>query len=283
MNLDAKVDNDPAINKLIPPEIKDDIFYAIIQKIAREADIKTVLEIGSSSGGGSTEAFVTGLRDNPSQPTLYCMEVSQPRFAELSLRYQSENFVKCYNVSSVAVEKFPDRQQVIDFYYNVPDHKLKLYPAEQVLDWLKQDIDYVNDSGVSGDGIAKIKQENKIECFDLVLIDGSEFTGSAELAEVYNAKYILLDDINTYKNYDSHHRLLKDPNYELLTSNYFLRKGYSVFKKIGFESNDCISLNELSKKFFLKNLYQIAIQFVMEFDLKLKNLLSAQYRRTNLH
>ncbi|MCY7367257.1 MAG: hypothetical protein LH474_03810, partial [Chamaesiphon sp.] len=72
------------LDRLIPPEIKNDDFYAIIQKIAREADIQTVLEIGSSSGGGSTEAYVTGLRDNPNRPILYCMEVSQPRFAELS-------------------------------------------------------------------------------------------------------------------------------------------------------------------------------------------------------
>jgi glycosyltransferase involved in cell wall biosynthesis len=235
------------LNRLIPPEIKNDDFYAIIQKIAREADIKTVLEIGSSSGGGSTEAFVTGLRDNPNHPTLYCMEVSQPRFAALSSRYQNDDFVKCYNISSVGVDKFPDRQQVSDFYYNIPDHKLKFYPAEQVLGWLRQDIDYVSKSGFSGDGIAKIKQENKIKYFDLVLIDGSEFTGSAELAEVYGAKYILLDDINTYKNYDSHRQLLTDSNYQLLVENTSLRNGYSIFQKIARETerlDDVLSPNQ---------------------------------------
>ena len=45
---------DSELNYLIPPEIKNDEFYAVIQKICREEDIETVLEIGSSSGGGST-------------------------------------------------------------------------------------------------------------------------------------------------------------------------------------------------------------------------------------
>ena len=52
------------LNHLIPPEIKNDEFYFTIQKIAREEKIETVLEIGSSAGQGSTEAFVAGLCHN---------------------------------------------------------------------------------------------------------------------------------------------------------------------------------------------------------------------------
>lgn len=49
-------------------------------------------------------------------------------------------------------------------------------------------------------GIQKIKRENEIDFFDVVLIDGSEFTGFVELSEVYGAKWLLVDDINTFKN-----------------------------------------------------------------------------------
>lgn len=239
------------LNRIIPPEIKNDGFYQIIQKISREADIKTVLEIGSSSGGGSTEAFVSGLRNNPNKPTLYCMEVSQNRFAELSRRYQANSFVKCYNVSSVGVDKFPDREQVIDFYNNTPN-KLQFYPLDRVLGWLDQDIDYVNNSGVTVNGIKHIKQENNIGYFDLVLIDGSEFTGAAELAEVYGAKYILLDDITTFKNYHNHQQLLSDTNYKLIAENTSVRNGYSVFKKITVNENST-SLNYADLKYIVKN------------------------------
>src|SRR6267154_5149422 len=60
-----------------PGEIKDDAFYYCIERLAREADLRTILEIGSSAGGGSTEAFVKGIRRNPARPTLFCMEVSR--------------------------------------------------------------------------------------------------------------------------------------------------------------------------------------------------------------
>ncbi|MEY3333612.1 MAG: hypothetical protein RLZZ176_1912, partial [Cyanobacteriota bacterium] len=88
--------NNSSLNQLIPPEIKNDEFYAAIQKLAREENITTVLEIGSSSGAGSTEAFVTGIRNNPNRPNLFCMEVSQIRFEQLNKRYEKDKFVKCY-------------------------------------------------------------------------------------------------------------------------------------------------------------------------------------------
>uniref|UniRef100_UPI001F0140D4 FkbM family methyltransferase n=1 Tax=Nostoc sp. CMAA1605 TaxID=2055159 RepID=UPI001F0140D4 len=237
---------DSDLNNLIAPEIKNDEFYAVIQSIARNENIKTVLEIGSSSGEGSTEAFVTGMRQNPNKPILFCMEVSKPRFQELENRYKNDDFVKVYNISSVPVESFPDKKQVIDFYYNT-DNNLKIYPLDRVIGWLEQDIDYVKECGFSGNGIRKIKQENNIENFDVVLIDGSEFTGIAELCEVYGAKYIFLDDITTFKNYHNHQELLTDKNYELVIQNSFIRNGYSIFKKVDYPET-CLSAHEIAEQ-----------------------------------
>ncbi len=223
--------NNSELNNLIPPEIKNDEFYIAIQRLASQEDIKTILEIGSSSGAGSTEAFVKGIRNNPSQPTLFCMEVSKARFSELKKTYEKEDFVKCYNISSVSLKYFPSEQEIISFYNSTPTN-LNFYPLEQVLGWLQQDLEYVRSSGVNINGIQNIKQENNIDFFDLVLIDGSEFTGNSELEEVYGAKYILLDDINAFKNYNNHHKLLKDENYILIAENHSLRNGYSIFKKV---------------------------------------------------
>ncbi|QSJ20799.1 class I SAM-dependent methyltransferase [Nostoc sp. UHCC 0702] len=218
------------LNFLIPAEIKNDEFYYALQKIVQQDDIKTVLEIGSSSGEGSTEAFVTGLRKNSNKPTLFCMEVSKTRFTELKKRYENDSFVKCYNISSVSLKSFPDEKEVLDFYNNTQSN-LNFYPLEQVIGWLQQDIEYVKNSGVSDEGIQKIKQENKIEFFDLVLIDGSEFTGSAELDEVDGAKYICLDDINTFKNYQNYNRLINNSDYALISCNRNIRNGYAIFKR----------------------------------------------------
>ncbi|MEG4030904.1 MULTISPECIES: FkbM family methyltransferase [unclassified Microcoleus] len=225
------------INQIIPAEIKYDQFYQAIKQIAKEEDIQTILEIGSSSGEGSTEAFVTGIRENPHHPQLFCMEISQARFTALQNRYAKDGFVKCYNVSSVGINKFAREKEVIDFY-NSYQTALNQYPLERVLEWLRQDLKYLQDSRVSQAGIKQIKSENKIIFFDVVLIDGSEFTGEAELDEVYGAKFILLDDIHTFKNHKNYHRLLKDPNYKLLLHNLHLRNGYAIFQQEKFAFNE---------------------------------------------
>lgn len=218
------------LNHVIPPEIKDDEFYEIIQQLSRQADIKTVLEIGSSAGGGSTEAFVTGLRKNRNTTKLFCMEVSAPRFQQLKSRYQDDPFVHCYNVSSVPISCFPSERE-LELFYNFIPTALNNYPLEQVTGWLRQDIDYIRHTNVTENGIQLIKRENNIETFDMVLIDGSEFLGKAELEEVYGARIILLDDINGFKNYHNRQRLLGDPRYQLIHENFSLRNGYSVFRR----------------------------------------------------
>ncbi|MHC1698303.1 MAG: glycosyltransferase [Geobacteraceae bacterium] len=218
------------LNQVIAPEIKDDEFYFLIRRLAAESDIKNVLEIGSSAGGGSTEAFVSGLWHNPRRPKLYCMEVSKPRFNELQKRYAQEPFVHCFNVSSVPVSSFPSAREVELFYHGIPS-ALNEYPLEQVIGWLRQDIEYVSGSGVTQNGIRHIMEKAGIEQFDMVLIDGSEFTGMAELDEVYGTKYILLDDINGFKNRNNYQRLKDDPTYLLLQENWDIRNGYAVFRR----------------------------------------------------
>ena len=50
--------------------------------------------------------------------------------------------------------------------------------------------------------------------------------------EVYGAKFILLDDINTFKNYHNYFELKKDKEYQIIAENKKLRNGYAIFKKI---------------------------------------------------
>jgi len=215
---------------IIPPEIKDDEFYHLIQQLVADEELNTILEIGSSAGGGSTEAFVKGIEAKINKPKLYCMEVSSPRYEALKQRYTSYSFVHSYNVSSVPRTAFPSEKEVALFYNHIPSN-LNAYPLEQVLGWLRHDLSYIASSGVPEKGIQLIKQQQNISTFDMVLIDGSEFTGSPELEQVYGAHWLLLDDITTFKNYQNYHRLKKDPNYQLYRENEQLRNGYAVFRK----------------------------------------------------
>jgi len=86
-------------------------------------------------------------------------------------------------------------------------------PLRTQLRWLRQDIDYITEHDVPQSAIDSIKEEFAIDSFDVVLIDGSEFTGTAELAQVYGARFLLLDDIRTFKNRANYERLSDDPGY----------------------------------------------------------------------
>jgi hypothetical protein len=232
-NTDALLSSDKSeLETIIAPEVYNDEFYYTIIEITRNEPLTHVLEIGSSSGGGSTEALVTGLSSNPvgaENTNLYCMELSKPRFKALREAYSHLSFVKCFNVSSVPVEAFPDASEIVAFY-NQNETPLNKYSLERVLGWLQQDIDYVNGANVPTNGIKMIKQSLGINNFDMVLIDGSEFTGKAELKEVYGARWILLDDICVFKNFDNYNQLLNDSKYLLYRQNLKIRHGYAVFK-----------------------------------------------------
>jgi hypothetical protein len=168
--------------------------FAALFFLARNTKIATILEIGDSSGEGSTEALASGIAENPENPTLFTLEVSRARFKRLAARYHKRVNVKPYNFSSVSLGDFPNEARVREFYRSRRT-ALNSYPEETLIRRLKQDISYLCESQIPLDGIARIKAEHGISVFDFVLIDGSEFTGHRELELVYGANIIALDDI----------------------------------------------------------------------------------------
>jgi ribosomal protein S14 len=219
------------LDRVIAPEIRYDRFYRAIERVAATPGARHILEIGSSSGAGSTKALVSGAQRNPTSPTVHCLEVSRVRFRELAMRYRHIGFVKCYNYSSVPLESFPTADEITEFYRTVGS-RLRKVPLELVLSWLRQDIDYPVHNDVPADGIRRVKAAHRIDLFDVVLIDGSEFAGPAELDEVYGARYLMLDDIRTYKNYANYGRLSADPAYRLRKKGAWLRNGFAVFERV---------------------------------------------------
>jgi hypothetical protein len=219
------------LDRLIPPEITHDRFYRVIADVAATAGVREILEIGASAGAGSTEAFVLGALRNAQRPRLHCIEVSVPRYAALVARWRGYDFVHCYNVSSVPLEGFPTEAEVARFHREVRS-KLRNNRLEKVLGWLRQDIAYVRDHDLSRHGIREIKACHGLTTFDAVLIDGSEFTGAAELDEVYGARFLLLDDTRSYKNWHNAERLTADPAYRLVTRSRWTRNGFAVFERV---------------------------------------------------
>jgi hypothetical protein len=220
------------LDELIAPEIADDAFAEIIEELGATPGVREILEIGSSTGEGSTAAWVRGALQNPERPRLHCLEVSAERYAALVERWREHEFVHCYHLSSVPLEHFPAPAEVERFHREVPS-PLNEYDLGTVLGWLQQDVDYLSEHDLSSAGIAKVKAQHGIEIFDAVLIDGSEFTGHAELDEVYGARFVLLDDTQTFKNWENARRLHADPAYRLLRADAATRNGFAVFEREG--------------------------------------------------
>lgn len=224
------------LDRLIPPEITGDRFHRWIERVAATPGVRRILEIGSSSGAGSTTALVRGALRNPSRPTIDCLEVSKPRFEALDARFRGHDFVRCHNLSSVPLEQLPTAADIDAFRRRVWT-RFRFIRRRTVLRWLEEDIEYLRRHDLSGWGIRTVRERYGIDRFDAVLIDGSEFTGPADLDEVYGATYLLLDDIRTYKNYDNDRRLRDDPRYRRLVRSRRPRNGFAVYVRIDADAD----------------------------------------------
>lgn len=219
------------IEDLIPAEITNDSFYMELNKLASRADLKTFLEIGSSTGMGSTQAIATSLklRSDP-EARLFCMELSRPRFISLVNAHEENPRVYPYNLSSVATSDFATEEQVRLFYRSTSTN-LNRYSIESVLQWRRQDLEYIDLKRLNYNGINFIRDCNSIDNFDFVLIDGSEFTGEMELQYVWGAKVIALDDVNAFKCFSAYLRLKTHYGYKLIAEDLGLRNGFAIFER----------------------------------------------------
>lgn len=216
---------------VIAPEIAGDRFAETIRMIAGRSDVHSAIEIGSSNGAGSTRSLVDSMASKQER-CLICLEVSGPRFQELVDRYHSQQWVQCIRASSVPIDALASEKEVLDFLDAHGGRQLYRRRASEVLRWLEQDRQYVRDHHLPQNGVIQAMDRAGVDRFDLALIDGSEFSGRAELELLYGAKYLLLDDVTTFKNHGNRMRLLRDDLYELFDEDLSCRNGFSVFKRI---------------------------------------------------
>jgi len=218
------------LERVIPTEIKGDVFCRLIWDLAATEPLHHVLQIGSPAGGYSTEALVAGLSVNPGSPKLFCLEASRPGFELLRSTYADRPFVHCYHMSSVRTDEFPDGAFVETSNQSTPTAMHK-YQSQEVLGWREADIAYVRDAHVAAEAVDHLKAEHDIDTFDLVLIDGSEFTGEVDLEKVIGARIILLHHTSAHNCHAARRKLLAHPAYECFVDNQKLRNGYSAFRR----------------------------------------------------
>lgn len=211
---------------IIPPEIRPgDGLYEELYTISAHAETQRILDIGASSGEGSTAAIVKGIFDKPRgcSGEVFAIEPSPARYSALKARYEKCDFVHPIWGIAAGLDQFASYESVRQF----TQHR---FPVEQVLGWRAEEQTLNKDNNVPDRMIERIRGFALADgMFDLVVIDGSEFTADAELDLVYGARYIALDDICVFKNARNYARLLENQDYGLVHARLDVRNGWAVF------------------------------------------------------
>jgi hypothetical protein len=212
---------------IVEPEIQNDELFDIIKNtILSSNSINYGLEIGASTGEGSTKAFFEGLKDKKDKK-LVCIEGYNPSYELLKEKYKENDWIHCLNMFST--DKGMTLQEMIDFMCEV-----KVYPYHSVnfmIGIWHDHEQYRTENKIENNGLEFAL--NKFGIPDIALIDGSAFTGYAEFQILKEVKHIILDDIDDIKCYQAWKELENNKNYELRWINTTLRNGGCYYEKVG--------------------------------------------------
>lgn len=206
------------------PEIVNDELWHHIEDLVVKHQPAHIIEIGSGDGHGSTSAFMSGMAKVQKRIALTCFEIDEERFAELTrTTNRMRKQVYCERKSTIP-RAFYMSDEEIERMMTDPDIDIntKQYPLEMVLGWKREEFEKTPNCFGLCDyaGVA-----------DMVLIDGSAFTGDAELLLMWDASVVILDDTKDIKNWNNYWRLKQSPAHHVVADNQQLRNGYAIFER----------------------------------------------------
>jgi hypothetical protein len=175
-------------------------FGELIKDLSANNENKTFLEVGTWNGLGSTKCFMEGFKDRK-EFTFYSLECNPDKCHDAQKLYQ--NYPNVHILNEV-------------FYDTEPSNIDEIFPE------LKSNSDYLKWYRVDIENMKKcdlfLERKNLPEFFDVVLLDGGEFTTYFEFQAVKNkCRVLLLDDTKTNKCRKIVEEIKSDPtNWEIL-------------------------------------------------------------------
>lgn len=193
----------------------DQDFGKKIYELAKDITGGVFVDIGTWNGLGSTKCFIEAMKDNSSSK-LYSIENNTEKYESAKSQW-----------TSVVEEHKLD----VDFINGT------LVSNSKIDEWIEENNILLNENESYWLSIDKTNSVSLIilDCskIDILLIDGSEFTGYLEMMLLKDkSNYILLDDVNSMKNKYSREYLISDNDFELIEEDLSSRNGYSIFKRI---------------------------------------------------
>jgi len=196
-------------------QISNDDFSKDIFAYASNPQYKTFLEIGTWNGLGSTRAFADGFKTRTDDYVFYSLECNKDKSADAAKLYTNNE--KIHILNEVIWNEEPS-----DFYHIFP----QALENEQCKFW--NTVDLVNMKKCN----LFLDRPNLPNVFDIILLDGGEFTTYYEFQLLKNrCKILMLDDTNVDKCKKIVEELHSDPTWKIIKQMH-TRNGYIIAEKI---------------------------------------------------
>ena len=196
-------------------QICNDNFSTEIIKYASNLNYKSFLEIGTWNGLGSTMAFSNGFKNRKDDYIFYSLECNKDKCIDASKLYTNND--KMYILNEVIWNKQPD-----DFY--------KIFPQCLTNNMYKHwnEVDIINMKKCN----LFLNRPNLPEIFDVILLDGGEFTTYHEFQILKTrCKILMLDDINVDKCKLIVEEIKSDKSWKIIKCEN-IRNGYLIAEKL---------------------------------------------------
>jgi len=195
-------------------QINNDTFSNEIVKYASNLKYKTFLEIGTWNGLGSTRAFSNGFINRKDDYVFYSLECNKEKSAAAAKLYMNNK--KIHILNEVIWNEEP-----INFYEIFPQClKNKMYKH-----WNEVDIINMKKCNLF------LNRPNIPNMFDVILLDGGEFTTYYEFQILKNrCNILMLDDINVDKCKLIVKEIESDPSWKIIKKEN-IRNGFLIAEK----------------------------------------------------
>ena len=196
-------------------QICNDEFSDDIRRYAADPNNKTFLEIGTWNGLGSTKAFSDGFKQRPFDYIFYSLECNKDKCADAAKLYAGNDRMNILN-------EVIWNQEPADFDDVFP--QCKSNPTFQ--HW--HELDMLNMQNCE----LFLNRPEIPQVFDVLLLDGGEFTTYYEFQFLKNrCKLLLLDDVNADKCAKIVQEIEPDPSWRIV-KRVNLRKGYLIAERV---------------------------------------------------
>jgi hypothetical protein len=197
-------------------QISNNSFSTEIIKYASDTKYKTFLEIGTWNGLGSTRSFSDGFKNRTDDYIFYSLECNTEKSMESKDLYSDNS--KIHILNEVIWNEEPD-----DFYKTFP----QCLTNEMYRHW--NEVDMINMKKCK----LFLERPNLPDIFDVILLDGGEFTTYYEFKLLKNrCKILMLDDINVAKCKLIVEEIKADNSWRVLREDRTLHNGYLIAEKI---------------------------------------------------